>query len=86
MSSKIFTALGNFLTDISSIENATLTVQSQNEGRLEGYSRIEIEGDTIGFINTSNDEVRKLHVASVRQANEMRGLVVDLISGIIKNT
>lgn len=86
MSSRILSALGDLLTDLSSIENATLSVEDENRGMVEGYSRIEIEGDAIGFINTTDDAIRKLHINSIGQANKMRALTVDLISGIIKNT
>ncbi|OEK04684.1 hypothetical protein [Roseivirga misakiensis] len=76
--------LGDTLRDLGSTEVATLLV-SDNGTEVGAYSRIDLEGDHIAYINPQNPDVQKMQQAAIKQSLLARETTLKLITAIIKN-
>ncbi|MFY0592042.1 hypothetical protein [Roseivirga sp.] len=76
--------LGDTIRDLSSTEVATL-IKTEEGAEIGAYSRIDLEGDHIAYINPENPDVKTLQHASIKQSIRARETTLKLITAIIKN-
>lgn len=82
---KILTAIRSAVDDLATVEAATMKQTSDNTASVVGYSRMSIDGDLVSFLARGTDEV-VLHLQTLNEACKARGIMLNLITGIIKNS
>lgn len=85
MGIKIKESLEKLVNDLTTIEVATLHDDGTSQS-VVGYSKISIEGDTIGFVdeNISQSDT-KAHIASIDQAVKNRDIMIKFIITTLKS-